>query len=132
MQLSELSTPIHPRQDTDWSQSSKTKLSLLQNMMHQLKKPNLKITITSFLLRTLDRRERFVPQTRTTMAMSRSFSIIGPSLWNRFPPSAHASFLSSNLSTSLSLPNPLNPSVPPCFGTITLASPAIFDHFIKT
>src|SRR6218665_887059 len=33
----------------------------------------------------------------------RSFSIIGPSLWNRLPPSARASLLSSNLSTSLSL-----------------------------
>src|SRR6218665_1685932 len=38
-------------------------------------------------------------RTRTTMAMSRSFSVIGPSLWNRLPPS----LLSSNLSTSLSL-----------------------------
>ena|SRR6218665_1692846 len=32
-----------------------------------------------------------------------SFSVVGPSLWNRLPPSARASFLSSNLSTSLSL-----------------------------
>src|SRR6218665_425786 len=31
------------------------------------------------------------------------FSVIGPSLWNRLPPSARASLLSSNLSTSLSL-----------------------------
>src|SRR6218665_1491135 len=54
-------------------------------------------------LRCLDRQELFVPQTRTTMAMSRSFSVIGPSLWNHLPPSARASFLSSNLSTSLSL-----------------------------
>src|SRR6218665_339016 len=45
----------------------------------------------------------FVHRTRTTMAKSRSFSVAGPSLWNRLPPSAHASFLSSNLSTSLSL-----------------------------
>src|SRR6218665_1750078 len=43
----------------------------------------------------------FVPQTRTTMTMTRSFSIIGPSLWNHFPPSARASLLSSHLSTSL-------------------------------
>src|SRR6218665_3253272 len=54
-------------------------------------------------LRSLDRQELFVPRTRTTMAMSRSFSVIGPSLWNRLPPSALASLLSSNLSTSLSL-----------------------------
>src|SRR6218665_3767869 len=54
-------------------------------------------------LRSLDRRELFVPWTRTTMAMSRSFSVIGPFLWNRLPPSAHASLLSSNLSTSLLL-----------------------------
>ena len=32
-----------------------------------------------------------------------SFSVAGPSPWNRLPPSARASFLSSNLSTSLSL-----------------------------
>ena len=30
-------------------------------------------------------------------------SVIGPSLWNRLPPSARASLLSSNLSTSFSL-----------------------------
>src|SRR6218665_2369008 len=35
-------------------------------------------------LRSLDRRELFVPRTRTTMAMFRSFSVIGPSLWNCF------------------------------------------------
>ena len=54
-------------------------------------------------LRSLDRRELFVPRTRTTMAKSRFFSVAGPSLWNRLPPSARASFLSSNLFTSLSL-----------------------------
>jgi len=54
-------------------------------------------------LSSLDRRELFVPRIRTTMAMSRSFSVVGPSIWNRHPPSARASFLSSNLSTSLSL-----------------------------
>src|SRR6218665_979460 len=42
-------------------------------------------------LRSLERQELFVPRTRTTMAMSRSFSVIGPSLWNRLPPSARAS-----------------------------------------
>ena len=54
-------------------------------------------------LRSIDRRELFVPRTRTTMAMSRSFTVIAPSLWNRLPPSARAPLLSSNLSTSLSL-----------------------------
>ena len=51
----------------------------------------------------LFRRELFVPRTRTTMATSRSVAVIGPSLWNRLPPSVRASLLSSNLSTSLSL-----------------------------
>ena len=37
------------------------------------------------------------------MAMSRSFPVIGPSLWNRLPPSARASLLSSNFSTFSSL-----------------------------
>ena len=54
-------------------------------------------------LRSLESRELFVPRTRTIMAMSRSVSVIGPSLWNRLPPSARASLLSSNLSTSVSL-----------------------------
>ena len=35
----------------------------------------------------------FVPRTRITMAVSRSFSVIGPSLWNRLPPSARASLI---------------------------------------
>src|SRR6218665_797568 len=42
-------------------------------------------------LRFLDRRELFVPQTRTTMAKSRSFSVAGPSLWNRLTSSAPSS-----------------------------------------
>src|SRR6218665_379497 len=54
-------------------------------------------------LRSMDRRELYVPRTRTTRAMSRSFAVIAPSLWNRLPPSARSSLLSSNLSTSLSL-----------------------------
>src|SRR6218665_1536809 len=36
---------------------------------------------------------------------SRSFSVAGPSLWNRLPPSARAFSLSSGLSTFLSLLN---------------------------
>src|SRR6218665_3915123 len=38
-----------------------------------------------------------------TMAMSRSFVVIAPSLWNRLPPSARASLISSNHLSSLSL-----------------------------
>jgi len=36
-------------------------------------------------VRSMDRRELFVPRTRTTMTMSRSFADrpIAPSLWNR-------------------------------------------------
>src|SRR6218665_1113502 len=45
----------------------------------------------------------FCPSARTIMAMSRYFTVIAPSLWNRLPPSARTSLLSSNLSTSLSL-----------------------------
>jgi len=52
---------------------------------------------------SLNRQDLFVPRTRTTMAKSRSFSIISPSLWKRLPRSARASFLSSNFSTSLFL-----------------------------
>ena len=60
-------------------------------------------TSASFLrpLRSLDMRELFVPRSSRTMAKSRSFSVAGPSFWNRLPPSARASFLSSNLSASL-------------------------------
>src|SRR6218665_2201596 len=54
-------------------------------------------------LRSMDRRELFVPRTRTTMALSRSFAVIAPSLWNNLPPTARAALLSSNVSTSLSL-----------------------------
>src|SRR6218665_648862 len=42
-------------------------------------------------LRSMERRELFVPRARTTIAMSRSFAVIAPSLWNRLPPSARAS-----------------------------------------
>src|SRR6218665_520644 len=43
-------------------------------------------------LLSLDRRELFVPRTRTTMDKYRSFSVAGPSLWNLLPPSARASY----------------------------------------
>src|SRR6218665_2516518 len=35
-------------------------------------------------LRSFDRRELFVPRTRTTMAKFRSFSVVVSYLWNRF------------------------------------------------
>src|SRR6218665_683144 len=41
-------------------------------------------------LETVERRGTFVPRTRTTIAMSRSFSVIGPSLWIAY----HLVFLS--------------------------------------
>src|SRR6218665_94807 len=46
------------------------------------------------MLGSMDRRQLFFPQTRTMMAMSRSFAIIAPSLWNRLPPSTFSSCFS--------------------------------------
>ena len=42
---------------------------------------------------SMDRREIFVPRTNITMAKSRSFSIIGPSLLNRHPSTSSQDFL---------------------------------------
>src|SRR6218665_926675 len=53
-------------------------------------------------LRSLDRRDLFVPWAGTIMVKPRSFTIIGPSLWNRLPPVSSNIILSSNYSTSLS------------------------------
>ena len=52
-------------------------------------------------LRSLDSWDLFVPWARTTMVKSRSFTVIGPSLWNRLLPASRQ--LSSNLSTSPAL-----------------------------
>src|SRR6218665_2229525 len=68
-----------------------------------IKKITVHLYTSLRVLRSMDRQELYFPRTRTTMAMSRSFAVIAPSLWNRLPPSARASLLSSNLSTSLSL-----------------------------
>ena len=38
-------------------------------------------------LRSLDRPDLFVPRARTSMARTRAFTIIGPSLWNQLLPS---------------------------------------------
>src|SRR6218665_1220705 len=42
------------------------------------------------------------PRVRTTMARSRSFAPIGPSLWNLLPPHFRSLILSAPLSSSLS------------------------------
>ena len=54
-------------------------------------------------LRSLDRADLFVPRARTTIAQTRSFTIIGPSLWNSLPSTLRGTLLSGSLSTSLSL-----------------------------
>src|SRR5688572_21406669 len=51
-------------------------------------------------LRSLNRLELLVPHTRTSMAQSRSFTSIGPSLWNALSPSTRTRILSSNLSST--------------------------------
>src|SRR6218665_3168238 len=73
----------------------KTRLSPLQTVLNaaaRLIAIRLPTSATSLRpLRSMERRELFVPRARTTMAMSRSFAVIAPSLWNRLPPSACAS-----------------------------------------
>jgi len=54
-------------------------------------------------LRSLERSDFFVPRARTSLAQTRSFAIIGPSLWNALPSSLRATFLSGSVPTSLSL-----------------------------
>jgi len=54
-------------------------------------------------LRSLDWQLLFVLRVRTTMAQSRSFATIGPSLWNDLPSSLRLTLLSRSLSASLSL-----------------------------
>src|ERR1043165_5206218 len=53
-------------------------------------------------LRYSDRLGLFVLRVRTTMVQSRSFVCIGPSLWNRLPPSLRSTILSSGISISVS------------------------------
>ena len=54
-------------------------------LCHQILRP---LSVTSLRpLRSSDRLDLFVPRVRTTMAQSRSFACIGPSLWNGLPPS---------------------------------------------
>ena len=51
-------------------------------------------------LRSCNRLDLLVPRTRTSMAQSRSFAAIGPSLWNALSPSVRSTILSSRLSSS--------------------------------
>ena len=44
-------------------------------------------------LRSLDRHDLFVPRARTSMAQTRAFAIIGPSLWNQLLPSTRSTLL---------------------------------------
>src|SRR5678816_3029665 len=53
-------------------------------------------------LRSSNRLELLVPHTRTAMAQSRSFTSIGPSLWNALSPSTRSGILASNLSSTFS------------------------------
>ena len=55
-------------------------------------------------LRSSQRHDLFMPHVRTTMAHTRSFASIGPSLWNHLPSPFRSFILSAPLSSSLSLP----------------------------
>ena len=54
-------------------------------------------------LRSSQRNNPFMPRVRTTLAHTRSFASIGPSLWNHLPSSFRSFILSAPLSASLSL-----------------------------
>jgi len=60
-------------------------------------------TIMHVIIRVIVRHDLFMPRVRTTMAHTRSFASIGPSLWNHFPPPFRSFVLSATLSLSLSL-----------------------------
>src|SRR6218665_2111581 len=49
---------------------------------------------------SLDRHDLFVPRARTSMAQTRAFAIIGPSLWNQLLPSTRSTLLTGELSAS--------------------------------
>src|SRR6218665_64791 len=52
---------------------------------------------------SLDRRGLLVSWARTTMVKSRSFTVVGPYLWNSLLPSSRNAILSSNFSTPVAL-----------------------------
>src|SRR5688572_5451777 len=58
-------------------------------------------------LRSSDRLDLFVPRVRTTMAQSKSFAWIGPSVWNGLPPSLRSTIQSSGMP---SIPLTLKPT----------------------
>src|SRR6218665_954848 len=51
-------------------------------------------------LRSLDRHDLYVPRARTSMAQTRAFAIIGPSLWNQLLPSTRSTLLTGVPSAS--------------------------------
>src|SRR6218665_1611573 len=51
-------------------------------------------------LRSLDHHDLFVPRARTSMAQTRAFAIIGPSLWNQLLPSTRSTLLTDEPSAS--------------------------------
>ena len=55
--------------------------------------------LSSSLL-SLDRHDLFVPRARTSMAQTRAFAIIGPSLWNQLLPSTPSTLLTGEPSAS--------------------------------
>jgi len=90
------------------SSSSSSFLLLLLCLFRSLAPPcSLLRHISTWLrpLQSLDRWNLFVPWARTTMAKSRSFTVISHSLWNRLPPTSRNTILSSFslLSKSLAL-----------------------------
>ena len=80
----------------------KSKLGLAPKYLRDVIRPPLSAT-SHRPLRSLDRSDFFVPRARTTTAQTRSFAIIGPSLWNALPFTLRETFLSGSLSSSLSL-----------------------------
>ena len=75
-------------------------------LCHKILRP---ISATSLRpLRSSDRLDLYVPRVRTTMAQSRSFACIGPSLWNGLSPSLRS--IPSSLLSSLPLSLTLKPS----------------------
>src|SRR6218665_2707176 len=51
-------------------------------------------------LRSFDRHDLFVPRAKTSMAQTRAFAIIGPSLWNQLLPTTRSTLLTGEPSAS--------------------------------
>ena len=80
----------------------KSKLGLAPKYLTDLIRPPLSAS-SHRPLRSRDRFDFFVPRAMTTITQTRSFSIIGSSLWNTLPSTLRQTLLSGSLSTSLSL-----------------------------